>query len=1555
MSTTTDKQQTEVELKRAQLIKAATANMAKLDDELLRTIIAFTDHAVIDEKRELAMTVTSDQGVQLFNTKMTSKSGDTLNNENLITPLAGEPFVAQDSILQFRMSNLARANQDDAEQSAFLSKLDARLTEHAYKVAEIDHMVVIQQINLALLKTAQVLIAADSYTNISVRQQYTTPNVSTAVFPEADFETVATSADMLAAHHMNSPSVVIVVASTANFMTAHARAVNNAVASQSDRINMDTIYSAAQDFAEQLATWKFPDIKRQCDRARIFVVAPLEVAMPLARDPQQKAEALALYNVTVRQLLHEKVHNKIELAFEILFIEGTWWLSPDQVNLRTHQLPLLVVRIQERIRQGFMADLPPVIDSPQAATTLYYLGHWAYLRIAHSTMTTDEKIVAMRLLTQSENRTVRDFPYNRRCKALDDYQLPTQCTALTAHNKGMQDAADELELPTPPTIAETRPSFTIPAKHVQPRGAFAQALQALAIRLYQALPETAFTLIMNSSAAQIIADTMVPPHDNTPFEEIYNAATHWIVFDHQVASRTMEARAKTSKATSQATATPVCDTHFADITLRDMVMLTILFPENFSEGPDTFWKNTLDITSDEWITYFSFLDLKTIKYIAHGNTRLSTIKEKKKASRQRLLAWMRDVVRQAGGGICQAQLEYETGLHLTHLESAVTCETLTVILGRQSHSPMAMPAAYREGDRNIFYFITHLTGTSFSHRGTGISTVHRHARRTWQNGRDDSCNAETETQKAIGPMTLMYGSLEKAAEIARKSYTTSKVKSRTQSLPRRAVIPSTTMTRTINNDTQSTGTDIEDSENEGSRRVATTTAGVLQTSTSTQPIAQAQEPRRKRGRQPRPEPDTPQQSTQPDSPIRKRSHVQESTTPAPQQLADTASTTSEEMSMDVESVSTTDDDTLAVMDVPVTVQPPQPTLQITTTRARPDQRVSEIVEMFNPLTSTTPITLGEGEFGPYVTGNETDVAAARAKMWRELMENASQDDDDQEEETLAETIDTRDVGDERVHTITMPEPKQLEFITGKHPWVVQTKRHMLRVLDKTGLLKEGTQEERRAHVASFVDKVRGSTLSRICLGCATTLHESVPVCVCRAIEGLTGYIHLRCFEDQTTALIRSIMQKPQSFSAQNEKVLTMMNTASWKRIFGAPMRFVGLDLEMWVCQVSLRNTDAINRITDLMEGNSSGKAFMNLPVCVEVGIAVAADGGVGARELFNKRYRIPTERTHAQLVHPAAHSLLKKILKLIDAMIFAKKSDEYEQQLRAERYKLISAWVTVKDYRHGKNYVKESNLKACYEYLDSGYLDTLWAEELRDNNDPTYGSLVKTKEDGTGLSIVQVEDRKSTCAFFARDEIIQKIEELPSSVICLFSGENDLDCVSTSLHSKHAIFDGTLCPQYRHVISNDEDFRTYGMDLAVNPSSLLDLRSIPNDNLFSSWVKIVKPSMDEIRVMEKGAHGAYNDAVMTYQLCEKLYEYRIRHGEVFDLLAPLDIDRDMYNKIMKCAFDRETGGPVGVKKRGEQGKKIRQHLKHNDFHATLCYHAREPNQNKGNRPASPVM
>ena len=365
---------------------------------------------------------------------------------------------------------------------------------------------------------------------------------------------------------------------------------------------------------------------------------------------------------------------------------------------------------------------------------------------------------------------------------------------------------------------------------------------------------------------------------------------------------------------------------------------------------------------------------------------------------------------------------------------------------------------------------------------------------------------------------------------------------------------------------------------------------------------------------------------------------------------------------------------------------------------------------------------------------------------------------------------------------------------------------------------EGTDKERQAHIASFIDKVRGNVIPADLSGVRSivSLLETSPVCTCRAIEGLAGFMNIRCFSDQTTQIISSIMVQPRSFSAQQEKLLTMMNTDSWERVFGEQMQFVGLHLEMWICHISLRNKDAINRISDLMQGSNDDAEFMNLSVCVEAGIATA--GTTDKHDvIFDKRYRVPVERSHAQLIHPAAHNLLKKILILIDAMIDTAEDAQERRELEDERFKIISAWTTVKRFKGGMNYVKVPEVAKAFQYLDEGYRESRWAKMVAGNNDPYYGSLVKTKEDGSGLSIQQVENRDLTCAFFARQEIMQIVAQLPPSVICLYSGENDLDCISSSFEDRHAILDTTLNPAYRQVMSHQEDYATDGLELAVRP------------------------------------------------------------------------------------------------------------------------------------------
>ena len=1256
------------ERKRLQLRRAATANLMKMDDELLCAFTAFSDHAVTTQPRQLAMTVTDDQGRKLFDTNVRVQGGDTLGSKNHTTTPEGEQFSSQNTAIQFRMSNLSRIDQDELSQAQFIAQLDAKLTPVNYPLCKrANRLDSLRRLNLDLLRKAEILLVTDSYGNSHAQQLYTTPNVAMTALPGASFEAVATSADLLAAHYMDSASAVIILASANDYLTAHKRAVSDA-RMRNTAINLQLITSAATDFVELISTWQFQDIDRQCDRARVFFVAPLDVAMPLARDPQKKAEGMALYNGIVRAALKKKVLAKVQLPFTVLFIDGMWWLSSDQVHPRTHQLPLLMLRIEDQIRGLHMAKLPPMIDSPPSATTLYYLGQRASARIQDSNRSHDQKIRDMSKLVQHENQTVRTFPQNSRCKQLDEFQLPVQCLALTAPNKGMQDAFEEFKQDTPPGVAKTRPNFTIPRSHVQPVGVFARQLQRLSLRLYKLYPEPLFLKIMGSSVSDIIANSLVAPEANIPFEHIFETAIEWITFDHQVMRLTEAARTKNKKGKSPNTSTPVCDTKFTDITLRDLVMLTILFPTHCSEGPSAFWPETDMITEDQWLTYFTFLDMRTIRYVSHGTTRLSTVKDHKRTSRQRLLAWTRETVTSAGGGICQAQLEYEMGLHITHLASALTLETLTVILGRQSHTPMAMPSEYRESDTSIFNFITHLDGVIFRHHHSGFHTIYTHPPRTWQDGRDDLCNAVTETMKAIGPMTTMYGSLDLALQAARNSYTTSKVRKRVHQS--RVIEPLAKVTRTIEQTITSTSCTSDD-ENQGRRQCTPSSVSPLMTSSISQPTITPPEVRRKRVRSRMND----QQHS--DSPAEKRSRTEPLTPP-------TTSTTSIED--DSRYTEPADDDAPAL----ILPRAPAPTLtttfQVTTSTGNPDRRVEEIIQLFHHSDTTPTVTLGEGVFGPRVVRNENVGTGNRAMRWREIMSSAGQEEDsDDEGEPMTTDHDQR--RNEKTHTITMPRPMELQFVKDKHAWVRETKTHLYRVLDSNGMLMEGTDRERQAHIASFIDKVRGNVIPRICLGCDRVLLEASPVCTCRAIEGLAGFMNIRCFTDQTTQIISSIMVQPRSFSAQQEKLLTMMNTDSWERIFGEQMQFVGLDLEMWICHISLRNKDAINRISDLMQGCNDDAAFMNLSVCVEAGIATA-----GTTEkhdiIFDKRYRVPVERSHAQLIHPAAHSLLKKILILIDAMIETSEDTRERIDLEDERFKIISAWTTVKRFKGGKSYIK---------------------------------------------------------------------------------------------------------------------------------------------------------------------------------------------------------------------------------------------------------------------------
>ena len=100
----------------------------------------------------------------------------------------------------------------------------------------------------------------------------------------------------------------------------------------------------------------------------------------------------------------------------------------------------------------------------------------------------------------------------------------------------------------------------------------------------------------------------------------------------------------------------------------------------------------------------------------------------------------------------------------------------------------------------------------------------------------------------------------------------------------------------------------------------------------------------------------------------------------------------------------------------------------------------------------------------------------------------------------------------------------------------------------------------------------------------------------------------------------------------------------------------------------------------------------------------------------------------------------------------------------------------------------------------------------------------------------------------------------------------------------------------------------------------------------------MKPTPEVEKQILEGAHSATVDAQMTRELFVVAMEFRQKNAAIFDLMAPVEMDRDFYKILMRAAFDKETQGPVGVVKHGIEGKRLRQVLRTGVLHGEVCGH-----------------
>ena len=229
------------------------------------------------------------------------------------------------------------------------------------------------------------------------RELYTTPNVTIISIPDADFCMMATAIDWLMTTYAPHIQTVIFTASLSDYEQAYQNAKYTA-----DRtalpLDFTDIEAAAHTFVQHLADYEFRPIAASSYNKKLFWMAPILTQLPLSSDLERKAEGLLLFNRRVQMLVKQQIDNSVIYPFQTIFIDTPWFLSTDGTHIRPHQTPLLLLKVEAEARR-YHADLLAIIDCPEAATTLYYMGHLAFLRIVNSTHAKTTKIDMLEVLS----------------------------------------------------------------------------------------------------------------------------------------------------------------------------------------------------------------------------------------------------------------------------------------------------------------------------------------------------------------------------------------------------------------------------------------------------------------------------------------------------------------------------------------------------------------------------------------------------------------------------------------------------------------------------------------------------------------------------------------------------------------------------------------------------------------------------------------------------------------------------------------------------------------------------------------------------------------------------------------------------------------------------------------------------------------------------------------------------------------------------------------------------------------------------------------------------
>ena len=376
-------------------------------------------------------------------------------------------------------------------------------------------------IDLDMLEMSTVLVVMDSNGFTVGREVYTTPNVTIISIPDADFCMMATAIDWLMTTHAPHIQTVIFTASLSDYEQAYQNAKYTA-----DRtalpLDFTDIEAAAHTFVQHLADYEFRPITASSYNKKLFWMAPILTQLPLSPDLECKAEGLLLFNRRVRMLVKQQIDNSVTYPFQTIFIDTPWFLSTDGTHIRPHQTPLLLLKVEDEARR-YYADLPAIIDCPEAATTLFYMGHLAFLRIIDSTHTKTAKIDMLEVLSTQEE-TLRHFPQTTISTNIDQYQIPINNPRLTQHNSDILRALSEMSV-SQFNHDGLRPIFSFPSADTVPNGIVARTFQLAAITLHRLVDEAYFWDIMTNTLGDILEYGIISSFDIDLDENVFTSST----------------------------------------------------------------------------------------------------------------------------------------------------------------------------------------------------------------------------------------------------------------------------------------------------------------------------------------------------------------------------------------------------------------------------------------------------------------------------------------------------------------------------------------------------------------------------------------------------------------------------------------------------------------------------------------------------------------------------------------------------------------------------------------------------------------------------------------------------------------------------------------------------------------------------------------------------------------------------------------------------------------------------------------------------------------------